>query len=38
MFLDLKNVFDSVNHNMLIQKLEYFGIRGVELNFFKSYY
>jgi len=27
-FLDVKKAFDSVNHELLIRKLDYCGIRG----------
>ena len=35
-FLDLKKAFDTVNHDILINKLASYGIKDNELDWFKS--
>ena len=35
--LDIKKCFDSINHSVLLKKLSCYGIRGDELEFFRSY-
>ena len=37
MFLDLQKAFDTVNHKILVQKRERYGIKGNVLSWFQSY-
>ena len=36
-FLYFRKTFDTVNHNILIAKLNHYGIRGITLDWFQSY-
>ena len=37
LFLDLKKAFDTVNHDILLQKLKIHGVDATELSWFRSY-
>ena len=37
MFIDLKQAFDTIDYNILIKKAENIGLRGIVLNWLRSY-
>jgi len=36
-FIDLSKAYDVLNHNLLLEKLSYYGIRGSTNSWFRSY-
>ncbi len=36
-YLDLSKAFDTLNHNILLTKLDYYGIKDANLNLFQNY-
>ena len=36
-FLDIRKAFDSVDHSILLEKVQFYGVADKELMWFKSY-
>ena len=36
-FIDFKKAFDTINHDILLNKMSHYGIRGIPLKWFSDY-
>jgi len=37
LFIDLKNTFDTIDHRILLSKLELYGFKGASINLFRDF-